>query len=208
VDALPPPPPPSYAYAPGDIYPRGEREKELCATASHPDWLYLGGLAALDVAAFWSVTTDEFKFDPSIYVRMTGPVVMGLAWGATVGGAWLALPKCDPHWVGSAPPEGDVRANWPIALSLALLAGASAPVIYGMGVYPCNDPRCQSGLPNVWSTEEREVHIIVAGLAGFGGALLPYLLPPRTWSSARELERLRLGADTRGNVTIGYAVPF
>jgi hypothetical protein len=41
----------TYAYAPGDIYPRTDRERDLCDRASRPDWLYLGGLAALDVGA-------------------------------------------------------------------------------------------------------------------------------------------------------------
>ena len=52
------------------------------------------------------------------------------------------------------------------------------------------------------------MHIVAAGLSGFGGALLPYLLPPRTWSAARELDKLRFGADARGNVFVSYGVTF
>ncbi len=53
MDSLPPPPPAATAtsaaaYAPGDIYPRGQREEELCARASHTDWLYLSALLVLD----------------------------------------------------------------------------------------------------------------------------------------------------------------
>lgn len=212
MDALPPPPPPAYVYAPGDVSPRTAREAELCDKASRPDWLYLGGLLALDVGAFWGGTTDAFKYADSIAVRLAGPAMVGLAWGATVGGVWLALPKCDPRWVSAPAREGDVHANWPVALSLALLAGASAPIVNAIGLGNCANPpagqQCQEGLPGLWDTPERELHVIVAGLAGFGGALLPYLLPPRTWSSSREIEHLRFGADARGNVTIGYAATF
>jgi hypothetical protein len=210
VDALPPPQPTTYAYAPGDIYPRGAREEELCSKASRPDWLYLGGLLALDVGAFWGGTTDTFKYSDSEVVRLAGPAMVGLAWGATVGGAWLALPKCDSQWVASPPREGNVRASWPLALSLALLAGATAPIINAIGVGTCTDPppKCQEGLPGKWDAVESGMHLVTAGLAGFGGALLPYLIPPRTWASARELDRLRFGADARGNVTIRYVVSF
>jgi hypothetical protein len=215
VDALPPPPPAAYAYAPGDVAPRGAREEELCNTASRPDWLYLGALVAIDVGAFWGGTQDVFKYG-DIGVRMMGPAIVGLAWGATIGGGYLALPKCDKRWVSSPPREGNVRASWPLALSLALFAGATAPIINTIGIgYPCGDtsafqghPRCQGGLPAIWSDEERAMHLVTAGLAGFGGALLPYVVPPRTWSAAREIERLRFGADARGNVTIGYVVAF
>ena len=52
------------------------------------------------------------------------------------------------------------------------------------------------------------MHIVAAGVAGFGGALLPYLLPPSTWAAARELDHLRFGADARGNVVLGYSRAF
>jgi hypothetical protein len=215
VDALPPPPQPAtYVYAPSDIYPRGSREEELCSQARHPDWVYLGALAALDAGAFWWGSTGTFKYADGVGVRMMGPAMIGLTWGATLGGVWLALPQCRPHWVGSPPREGDVRASWPLALSLALLAGATAPIVNGIAVGYCTDvdsvgrPLCQSGLPASWTTFEREMHLVVAGVAGFGGALLPYLIPPRTWSAAREIERMRFGADGRGNMYVGYSVVF
>lgn len=53
---------------------------------------------------------------------------------------------------------------------------------------------------------ERQARLIVAGVAGFGGALLPYLLPPKTWRAARKLEQLRIGADTAG-FSVGYGSP-
>jgi hypothetical protein len=213
VDSLPPPPPQptTYVYAPGDIYPLGSREEDLCREASRPDWIYLAGLAALDVAAFSGGSADPIKFSDSVPVRLMGPTMIGLAWGATLGGWWLALPKCAPHWVESPPREGDVRATWPVALSLAVLAGVTAPIANGVALQlalgSCVAPQCQGGLPASWSTEEREMHLVVAGVAGFGGALLPYVLPPRTWSAARAIERLRVMADGRG-AFVAYAASF
>lgn len=207
MDSLPPSrpavvaDPPAYAAAPGDIYPRGSREKQLCDEASHPDYLYLGGLLALDVAGIWYGSSPEVTYSSSIPLRMTGPLAIGLVWGATVGGAWMALPKCSPHWVGETPREGAVRATWPLALSLALLASATAPIVNGIAIN-------SYALPLSWTTFEREMHLVVAGVAGFGGALLPYLLPPRTWSAARELDHLRFGADGRGDAYVSYAVAF
>jgi hypothetical protein len=173
----------------------------LCARASEPDWAYLAGLAALDVGAIWLFSSHDIKYTASVPLRMSGPVMIGVTWGATVGGAWLALPKCSPHWIGEPPPEGDVRATWPLALALALLAGATAPIINGIAIGSYN-------LPLEWSTFEREMHVVAAGLAGFGGALLPYLLPPRTWSAAREIQRIRFGADHHGGLLLGYSVAF
>jgi hypothetical protein len=52
------------------------------------------------------------------------------------------------------------------------------------------------------------MHVVVAGIAGFAGALLPYLAPPRTWRAARELHRIRFGADGRGQAFLSYSAPF
>jgi hypothetical protein len=200
VDSLPPTPPAEYALAPGDIYPAGPRERELCATASHPDWLYLGALAVLDVGAIWFGSSATVKYSSSVPLRDSGPAMIGLTWGATIGGGWLALPKCSPEWVGEAPREGSVRATWPLALALAMLAGATAPIVNGIAI--------GYDLPFAWSTFEREMHLVTAAAAGFGGALLPYLIPPRTWAASLELDRLRLGTDGHGGLSVGYSVAF
>jgi hypothetical protein len=202
LDALPPTPPAppaTYAYAPGDIYPHGDREKELCDEASHPDWWYLGGLTLLNGATITYGSLSAIQDDSSIVVRFSAPLVVGLAWGGAIGGGWLALPHCDPHFVPQLPREGDVRANWPVALSLALLAGATAPMINGILV---------GQQPQDWTTLERAMHVVTAGVAGFGGALLPYLVPPSSWSSARELERIRLGTDGHGGLMLGWSTTF
>jgi hypothetical protein len=202
VDASTPPPsatPPAYVYAASDSYPRGARETDLCDTASRPDWLYLGALVLLDVGSIAYTSNDTIKYSWSVPVRMSGPALVGLTWGATIGGGYLALPKCSMHWVGEAPPEGDVRSSTPLALALALLAGATAPIINGIAVGP--------NFPLEWSTLEREMHIVTAIGFGLGGALLPYLLPPKTWRAQRELQRLRAGGDTHG-AYLGYAIAF
>jgi hypothetical protein len=200
VDSLPPAPPADYALAPGDIYPQGQRERDLCATASHTDWLYLGTLAVLDTGAIWFGSSATVKFSSNVPLRFGGPAMIGVTWGATIGGGWLALPKCSPTWVGETPREGAVRAAWPLALALAMLAGATAPIVNGIAI--------GYDLPFAWSTLEREMHLVTAAVAGFGGALLPYLIPPRTWASALELDRLRLGTDGHGGLSIGYSVAF
>jgi hypothetical protein len=201
LDSLPPPPPAATAaaYAPGDIYPRGPREEELCARASHADWLYLSALLALDVGAVLVDAQTSLQSSDSVAVRFLGPTAIGLAWGATLGGGYLALPKCDPHWIGEAPREGDVRASWPLALSLALLAGATAPIFNGIVL---------TSAPQSWSTLERSMHVVTAGVAGFGGALIPYLIPPTTWSASRELQKIRVGTDGHGMISVGYTLTF
>jgi hypothetical protein len=218
LDALPPSPPAisaaAPASAPGDIYPRSGRERELCAAADHPDWLYLGALGLLDFGAIAFASNGSVKYSedagsgfgrPAAFVlTWGGPVAVGLTWGATIGGGWLSLPKCSPTWVGEPPPEGGVRETWPLAMALALLAGATAPVVNGIAI--------GSTLPESWSDEERVGHIVAAGVAGFVGALVPYLVPPRTWSAARELERLRVGVGPAvgGGASgfVGYGATF
>jgi hypothetical protein len=208
LDALPPANAPvptqsaeaaTYAAAPGDIYPRDAREAELCHEASQPDWLYLGGLLALDAGSIWLGSSNGVKTSDSLVVRLSGPAMIGLTWGATVGGAWLALPKCSPTWVGESPREGGVRSNLPLAISLAVLAGATAPIVNGIAV---------GHLPLFWTEFESQMHIVVAGVAGFAGAFLPYLLPPRTWAAAREIEHLRVEVDGRGDPFVGFVGTF
>jgi hypothetical protein len=162
--------------------------------------VYLGALAVLDVAAIGLGSSYSIKYTGSIPLRMSGPLMIGLTWGATIGGAWLALPQCSPDWVGESPREGGDRAIWPMALSLALLAAATAPIVNGIAI--------GSNLPHDWTDLERGTHVVVAGLAGFGGALLPYVLPPRTWRAAREIERIRMGAGAGGGMFLSYAVVF
>jgi hypothetical protein len=193
VDAVPVPPPQHteipYVYAATDARPRTEREVELCRKASHPDWLYWGVMLAADVG---SVFVDlRLKDREEMGVRYLGPVSLGLSWGFTVGGAFLAGPQCSPDWVAAPPPEGDVRAQWPFALTMGLIGGATAPLF--LGIIELNSTQTKT-------TGERSMRYIVAGSLGFGAAFIPYLIPPKTWRAARELERLRVGPtpDSKG----------
>ena len=199
MDSLPPPPPAISAAAPSDIHPRSAREKELCDAASHPDWAYLGGLAAIGAAGIAYGSWQPARDSSSLPVRFVAPAVVGLTWGSIVGGAWLAAPKCDPNWVAGSPNDGNVRSHGPLTWSLALLAAFTAPIVNGVVV--------GFDLPVTWTTFEREMHLATAAVAGFAGSMLPYLLPPRTWSAARELDHLRFGADARG-ASVSYVLSF
>jgi hypothetical protein len=188
-----------YVYAATDERPRTPRERELCRAASTFDWLYWGTTVAATAGA---ITLDVLTIHTSneTAVRLTGPGLIGLTWGSVLGGGYLSLPKCEPGLVRSGPPEGDVHKTWPGAVAIALLAGVTAPLVVGI--------ETGSGASTLsWSTEERAGRLITAGLAGFGGALVPYLLPPRTWRAAKKLEEIRMGADTRG-AFLSYSLRF
>lgn len=136
MDSASPPPtasaspiePPAYVYAPTDLGPRQTREMDLCAQASEADWLYLGGTAAAVVGSVY-LNLQVLKQAEQPGVRLVGPGLVGLSWGMFLGGGYLSLPKCDPHFAWGAPPEGDIRPSWPLAVAIAMLAGASAPAI-------------------------------------------------------------------------------
>jgi hypothetical protein len=200
VDTLPPPPPPppAYVYAATDERPRGKRETELCESASTPDWLYFGASVVLTVGA---ITLDnEVKYDSSIFVRQLGPSSVGFFWGLTLSGGYLSIPKCTMDYAGGYPPEGDVRVVWPMAVAFAVLAGITAPILVAT----------ENGVPSPsWTDGEREMRVGLASGFGVLGTLVPYLLPPRTWSAARELEHLRAGttADGRGGF-VSWSVRF
>ncbi len=200
MDTPPPPPPPqpAYVYAATDERPRGAEETALCAKASTPDWLYVGTGVVLTAL---SITLDnEVKYDHSIFVRHLGPATVGLTWGFTLGGGYLSIPKCSMDYVQSRPPEGDVRVAWPMAVAFAALAGVTAPIIEATEI---------GGPSPVWTDGERVTRVVLSSGFGVAGALLPYLLPPKTWRAARELERLRAGAtpDGRG-AFVSWGVRF
>jgi hypothetical protein len=196
VDALPP-----IVYAANDERPRGAREEELCEKASSTDWLYMGVSAALFAGSLY-LDGHFLKFSDQPGVRTIGPGLAGLTWGFMLGGGYLAQPKCQPDWVSYAPPEGDVRATWPVALALSGLAAISAPLLEPFFALSC--PSCT---PPEWSVSERRARVFSAGGAAFVGALLPYVLPPKTWRNAKELERIRASGDKTG-AFVTYSVLF
>lgn len=163
------------------------------------DWIYVSGALLADAGAI-ALDSLFFQVQPSAAARLVGPSLVGLSWGFTLGGSYLALPKCSRDFVASTSHEADGHLDWPIAVSLSLLTAATAPVIVGV----------ETGQGNVtlpWSTAERSMRLILAGTGGALGALLPYLLPPKTWRAAKELEHLRAGADAHG-AFVGYTIRF
>jgi hypothetical protein len=161
--------------------------------------LYAGGALVADVALV-ALDSQFFQTQSTAGVRLLGPSFIGLSWGFTIGGGYLALPKCSPDMVQAAPPEGNVRADWPVAVALTVLSMATAPVLVGIetGQGPATLP---------WSTGERSARLVLAGAGGTIGALLPYLLPPKTWRAKKELEHIRAGATT-GGAFVGYSTAF
>jgi hypothetical protein len=201
LDAVAPPPnfpaPSAHVYAAGDIYPRDARERALCEKASRPDWLYMGALLVGDAGAIY-LNSFQLKYTTSPVLRTAGPALIGITWGATVGGMYLAMPQCSPEWVVSPPIEGGIRSDAPLAVALALLGGATAPVIMAIATGP---------LPLEWSTSERQMRLVTAGFLGFGSAFLPYIIPPTTWAAAKKLEHLRAYGDGQA-AFIGWSGSF
>lgn len=212
LDAPPPPSPPpglvSPYIAPTEIGPRNAEERELCERATHTDWLYLSVLVAADVGAImfegytWDADVGGAPVTPDNPLRLVharapwtqrliAPSLIGLTWGATITGGYLAFPKCSINWIRNAPVEGDVRSDVPLALGLAMLAGATAPVLLGTVDQ-------FSGHPAPDALRERVGRLFIASGMGIIGSLLPYVLPPKTWRAAKELQKIRLSVEPTG----------
>ena len=188
---------PPYVYAATDIRPRQAKEIELCERASHFDWVYTGAFALLYVGSVW-MNIDYLKQTSTASVRMIGPVLEGFTWGGFLSGAYLSLPKCDPLWAQSPPVEGNVRAAWPIATAIGLLAGITSPIL---------DYVWLGQVKVGWAVEERSARIFVAGAFGVIGSLFPYVVPPRTWAAAKQIEHLRVDGY-RDGAGLSYRVQF
>lgn len=173
---------PPYAYAATDIRPRQAREIELCEKASHFDWMYTGAFALSYVASVW-VNIDYLKQIGPSSVRMIGPVLEGFTWGGFLSGGYLSLPTCDPLWTQAPPIEGNVRVAWPMATAIGLLAAVTAPILDYTWLGPVKIG---------WAVQERTARIFVAGAFGVIGSLFPYLVPPRTWSAMKQIEKLHV----------------
>ncbi|MDB4940541.1 MAG: hypothetical protein JWP97_75 [Labilithrix sp.] len=198
--APPQPDPPAYVepyvYAATDYAPRQGREIELCKQASHFDWMYTGFAAAGTIASEY-VNLQVLKSQEEPGVRLIGPGVTGFFWGMFLSGGYLSLPKCDPNWAYGPPPEGNVRADWPVAITIAMVSIVTAPAI---------DYMFLGAVPVHWTTLERSSRVFIAMGTGLTGSLIPYLLPPRTWAARKEIERIRVGALQGGPyVTYGFS---
>lgn len=196
MDTAPPPPPP-YVYAATDERPRGEREEKLCKRASSFDWLYFSMPLAANVGAIFFDSYTKYDKEGITYV---GAGLVGFAWGWALGSFHMALPQCSPDWVRSQPPEGDVRTSWQLAAAFTLLAAGTAPILLGTETGP---------QPPQWEVPQRQHRLLFAAIGGAAGALFPYLIPPRTWSAARELRAIRAGASPDGHgAFLSYVTTF
>lgn len=176
-----------------------DEEANLCRTASHVDWVYLGGMALADAGSV-VLDTQVFQSSGQTGVRLVGPALVGLSWGWSIGGAYLTLPQCSSDFVRTVPLEGTARSEWPLALSFTLLAAAMGPIIVGVDTG-------EGTQTLTWSPAERVMRLVIASGTGVVGSVLPYVLPPRTWRAARKLEHLTVTTPARGAV-LSYAVVF
>jgi hypothetical protein len=192
-----PPDPPAYVYAPSDYRPRQAREIALCEKASSFDWLYTGTFAAAVVGSEY-LSIGVFKQSETPGVRLIGPGLIGFSWGGFLSGGYLSLPKCDPLWAEGPPPEGNVRATWPLAAAITLLSAVTAPAI---------DYIFLGAVPVHWPVTERTARVFIAMGTGVLGSLFPYVLPPKTWSANREIQRIRLG-EVAGGPFVSYGFLF
>jgi hypothetical protein len=202
VDApsLPPSPasdPPGYVYAATDLRPRQTREIELCKKASDFDWLYTGTMFTGALVGLL-LSSGPIKQGQSAPVRLLGPATSGFFWGGFLSGGYLALPKCDPLWAGGPPPEGDIRASWPMALTIAMVSIATAPAMDYIFLGP---------VPSSWPVPERSARVFVSMGASALGALFPYVVPPKTWAARQEIDRIRV-MPVEGGAVMGWSGVF
>ncbi|HVH45643.1 MAG TPA: hypothetical protein VM925_24985 [Labilithrix sp.] len=196
--ALPPAPDQApYVYAATDIRPRQTREIELCERASSFDWQYTGAFA-LGFATSVYLNIDILKHNGQPGIRLLGPGLVGFTWGGFLSGGYLSLPKCDPLWAYGPPPEGNVRMQWPLATAIAIVSGVTAPIM---------DYVFLGAVKREWLVTERTARVFVGAGLGVLGSLFPYLLPPRTWAAAKEIERMRV-QGLPGGAQVSYTLAF
>jgi hypothetical protein len=184
-------------YAATDIRPRTTREIELCEDASHFDWQYAGAWALASAGTVY-LNIGYLKHNSEPGIRLIGPAMVGFAFGGFLSGAYLSLPKCDPLWAEGPPPEGNVRADWPMATAIAVIAGVMGPIM---------DYNFLGPIKMDWPVVERSERIFLAAGTGVLGSLFPYLLPPKTWAARKEIDRLRV-SGTLGGAALSYTVRF
>jgi hypothetical protein len=196
--AAPPPPDPApYVYGATDIRPRQTREIELCEKASTFDWQYTGAFA-IGFGTSIYLNVDRLKHSQSVGLRLLGPALIGFTWGGLLSGGYLSLPKCDPLWADGPPPEGNVRAIWPLATAIAVIAGVTGPIM---------DYAFLGPVKVQWAVAERSARVLVAATTGILGTLFPYVLPPRTWSARKQIDRMRIEGTPSG-ASLTYTLQF
>ena len=156
------------------------------------------GAFALGFAASVYVNINQLKQMGEPGLRLLGPGLVGFTWGGFLSGGYLSLPKCDPLWAYGPPPEGNVRAQWPLATAIAIVAGVTGPIMDYTFLGPAKPS---------WPVEERSARVFIAAGAGVLGSLFPYILPPRTWAAAKEIERMRV-QGMPGGAQVSYTLAF
>jgi hypothetical protein len=194
VEVVAPLPPPA-----AQLRAVSEHEADLCKVAGTFDWAYLGVLVLADVGTV-ALDAEGLQSDSHAAVRLVGPGLIGLSWGWTVGGSYLALPQCSPSFVNTRPAEGSARSEVPLAISLGVLAAATAPLLVGIETG-------EGSSTLAWSPGERVMRLVISSATGVVGAAMPYLVPPRTWRALQKLRRLQAGADAHGAL-VSYAFTF
>jgi len=197
-NSLPPSPADApYVYAATDIRPRQTKEIELCEKASHFDWQYMGAFTLAFLGSEYA-NLGYLKHSGEPGVRLIGPGLIGFTWGGVLSGGYLSLPKCDPLYAEGAPPEGNVRTIWPLATAIAVISGVTAPIM---------DYAFLGPVRTEWSVTERSMRVFIG--AGFGvlGSIFPFILPPRTWSARKEIDRMRV-EGMPGGASLSYTVRF
>ncbi len=183
-------------YGPGDIYPRGAHERELCDKAASTDWIYLSTAGLATVGSV--VINSETKYSSTWPVRFLGPASVGLSMGWLIGSLPLALPQCSETGMRFSGREGDTRKPGYLAISLALGSVALSSITMAVAT---------GQQPQEWGNVERAGRVLTTSGFAIAGSLLPYLLPPKTWRAAEELRKLRFEAsEERAFVT--YSMTF
>ncbi len=183
-------------YGPGDIYPRGERERRLCEKAATTDWLYLSAAGVATIGSVW--VNAETKYSSPWPVRFLGPASIGLSMGWLIGSLPLALPQCSETGMRFGGREGDVRKPAIVAISLALGSAALSSITMAIAT---------GQQPQAWDNAERAGRVITTSSFAISGALLPYLLPPKTWRAAEELRKMRFEVN-EARAFLTYSTSF
>jgi hypothetical protein len=186
-----------YVYAASDIRPRQTKEIELCEKASHFDWQYTGTFMLGFFASIYA-NIGHLKHSSEPGVRLIGPGLVGFTWGGFLSGGYLSLPKCDPLYAEGPPPEGNIRTIWPLATAISVVSGVTGPIM---------DYAFLGPVGKSWSVPERSARVFIGAAFGVIGSLFPYVLPPKTWSARKEIDRMRI-EGMPGGASLTYTVRF
>lgn len=174
-----------------EMKPIEARRIDACERANKTDWAYIGVTSAMLVGATYA-NLQYFKYgSDEPLVRIAGSGLVGVGWGAAVGGLYRSLPRCSMGPRGLLSPELALQSEDSMSWSLSLGAALTAPLfnIIAMGT-----------IPRHWSTEERAAHVVLPGVLAAATSWLPAWRPlsPRPWRAYDELLQMHVSGDTQG----------